>query len=265
MKDKPLVSVVVPTFNSEQFLERCLGSVRAQTYGNIEVIAVDNYSKDKTKEIAERYQAKIVSSGAKRSEARNIGVKEGEGTCVFFVDSDMELSASVVDECLRKIDMGYDGIIVPEVSIGEGFWAECKALEKSLYFGDDSIEAARFFRKSVFESVGGYDLDLEAGEDWALNQKIRKSGSRIGRIAAVVYHLEGRLSLHRTMQKKCYYGKTLKRYALEHPEDAKKQLQPIRLAFLRGWRKLARDPTHAFGMIVMKTCELAVGGIGALS
>jgi glycosyltransferase involved in cell wall biosynthesis len=258
VKDEPLVSVVVPTFNSERFLERCLASVRAQTCSNIEVIAVDNYSTDKTKGIAERYQAKIISSSAKRSEARNIGAKEAEGACVFFVDSDMELGASVVDECLRKIDMGYDGIIVPEFSVGEGFWAECKALEKSLYVGDDLIEAARFFRKSVFENVGGYDLDLEAGEDWGLNQKIRKSGCRIGRIEAIVYHHEGRLSLHKTMQKKRYYGKTLKRYAQKHPEDAKKQLRPIRLAFARGWRKLARDPTHAFGMFVMKTCEYAV-------
>ena len=49
---KPLVSVVVPTFNSERFLEECLRSIREQTYSNVEVIAVDNYSTDKTREIA---------------------------------------------------------------------------------------------------------------------------------------------------------------------------------------------------------------------
>ena len=45
---KPLVSVVVPTRNSAQFLERCLASIRNQSYANVEVIAVDNYSSDGT-------------------------------------------------------------------------------------------------------------------------------------------------------------------------------------------------------------------------
>jgi glycosyltransferase involved in cell wall biosynthesis len=252
---EPLVSVVVPTFNSERFLERCLRSVTEQTYPCIEIIVVDNYSTDKTKEIAKRYGARIISSDAKRSEARNIGAEGANGAWVFFVDSDMELCVSVVDECLRKIGRGYGGIIVPEVSVGNGFWAKCKALEKSLYVGNDLIEAARFFRKSVFESLGGYDLDLEAGEDWDLSQRIRKSGYRIGRIEATIKHDEGRLSLVRTMQKKGYYGKTLKRYALKHHADAKRQLGLIRPAFLTGWKKLARDPIHALGMIVMKACE----------
>ena len=255
MKDEPLVSVVIPTFNSERFLERCLRSVKEQTCDNIEIIVVDNYSTDKTNEIAKKYGGKIISSDAKRSEARNIGAKGASGVWVFFVDSDMELGFSVVNECVRKTAEGYDGIIVPEVSVGEGFWAKCKALEKSLYVGDDLIEAARFFRKTVFDSVRGYDLDLEAGEDWDLNQRIRKSGYRIGRIEATIDHNEGRLSLPSTMQKKKYYGKTLKHYALKHPDDAKRQLGLIRPAFLRRWKKLARDPIHATGMLVMKTCE----------
>jgi len=248
---------VIPTFNSERFLEKCLASVKEQTCGSVEIIVVDNHSIDRTKEIAQKYQAKVISVDAKRSKARNIGAREAKGKWVFFVDSDMELAASVVDDCLRKADMGYSGIIVPEVSVGEGFWAECKALEKSLYVGDDSIEAARFFRKSVFEGVGGYDLDLEAGEDWDLNQRTRKAGYRIGRIESTIKHCEGRLSLRRTIQKKRYYGKTLNRYALKHPYDARLQFGIVRPAFLRCWKKLARDPVHALGMFVMKTCEFA--------
>ena len=46
-------------------------------------------------------------------------------------------------------------------------------LEKLCYVGDDLIEAARFFRKSSFDAIGGYDVDLEAGEDWDLNQRLR--------------------------------------------------------------------------------------------
>ena len=52
---EPLVSVIVPTRNSAQFLERCLASIRNQSYANVEVIAVDNYSSDGTPEIGRKY------------------------------------------------------------------------------------------------------------------------------------------------------------------------------------------------------------------
>jgi glycosyltransferase involved in cell wall biosynthesis len=84
MKDKPLVSVVVPTFNSEGFLERCLASVRGQTYPNIEVIVVDNYSKDKTREIAKSYGVRVVLCRAGRSMARNVGADLARGQIYFF-------------------------------------------------------------------------------------------------------------------------------------------------------------------------------------
>lgn len=261
---KPLVSVVVPTFNSERFLEKCLASVREQTYANVEIIVVDNHSTDRTKEIAEKYQAKTISIDAKRSEARNIGGKEAKGEWVFFVDSDMELGASVIDDCVRKTDRGYCGIIVPEISIGEGFWAKCKALEKICYIGDDSIEATRFLRRSVFDKIGGYDPELEAGEDWDLNQRIKDNGYRIGRIASFVKHHEGKLSLRGTLLRKHNYGRTLRRYQIKHPEEAKKQLRLIRPAFKKHRRELARDPIHTFGMLLMKTAEFGAGGLGYL-
>jgi glycosyltransferase involved in cell wall biosynthesis len=265
VKDKTLVSVVVPTFNSERFLEKCLASVKEQTYCNVEIIVVDNHSTDRTKEIAEKYQAKVISVDAKRSKARNIGAKEAKGQWVFFVDSDMELDASVVDESVKKIKEGYGGVIVPEVSVGEGFWASCKTLEKACYIGDDSIEAARFFKKSVLEDVGGYDSGLEAGEDWDLNYRFLEAGQKVGRVSAFIKHQEGRLSLRGTMLRKKYYGKTLKRYMAKNPAEAKQQLKLLRPAFLKCWRKLAKDPIHALGLLIMKACEFISSKLGYLA
>jgi len=48
MKNKPLVSVVIPTYNSEKTLKKCLESIKRQTYKNIEIIVVDKFSKDRT-------------------------------------------------------------------------------------------------------------------------------------------------------------------------------------------------------------------------
>jgi len=261
---RTLVSLIIPTKNSEETIGTCLKSVREQTYPNIEVVVVDSYSSDGTREIAEKFGAKIIESRAMRSKARNIGAEKATGALTLFLDSDMELSPKVIEECVNKVKEGYDTVIIPEVSVGIGFWANCKALEKSCYIGDELIEAPRFFKREVFEAVKGYDPELEAGEDWDLNQRIGKAGYRIGRIRAFIRHHEGRLSLRETMLKKYQYGKTLELYRIKHPKEAKDQLNLIRPAFIKNWKILAKDPIHALGMLFMKTCELGAVALAAL-
>ena len=262
MAENPLVSVIIPTKNSRETIEICLKSIKSQGYQNTEIIVVDALSTDNTHKISEKYGAIVVRKNAGRPEARNIGAEEAKGELILSFDSDMELTPRVVEECVVKVEEGYDALIIPEVSVGNGFWAKCKALEKSCYIGDELIEASRFFKREVFEAVKGYDPELEAGEDWDLNQRIRKAGYRVGRIKALIKHHEGRLSLWKTMKIKYQYGKTLEKYKRKHPNEAKRQLRPIRHGFIRNWRKLARDPIHAFGMIFMKMCELFASKLG---
>jgi glycosyltransferase involved in cell wall biosynthesis len=257
--EKPLVSVIVPTKNSGRTLTTCLGSIRNQTYPNVESIIVDNFSADGTKRIAENHAARTIEADAKRSEARNWGANVAVGEFVFFVDSDMELDPNVVEECVKRIREGYDAIIIPEISVGEGFWAKSKTLEKLCYVGDDLIEGTRFLRRSVFEALGGYDSELEAGEDWDLFNRIKKAGYGIARTKSFIMHHEGRLSLMDSVRKKQYYAKTIDRYIQKHPDIAKKQLTLFRPAFFRNWRKMVADPPHAFGLFIMKLCEFGVG------
>jgi len=138
---QPLVSVIVPTKNSEAFLEKCLVSVREQSYPDVEVIVVDNFSSDGTPEIAKKYTRKFYQKGPERSSQRNYGAKMSKGKYVVFFDSDMELSKKVVKECVEVIssDKKMGGVIIPEISVGEGFWAKCKALERECYIGDETI------------------------------------------------------------------------------------------------------------------------------
>ena len=254
--DNPLVSVVIPTKNSGETIETCLKSVREQTWPNIEVIVVDNYSSDDTREIAEKFDAKAIESKVGRSGARNIGAEKAIGEFILFLDSDMELDSTVVRRCVEKVgEHKCDAVIIPEVSVGESFWARCKALEKACYIGDDTIEAARFLKRSAFNIVNGYDPELLFGEDKDLDIRIRKAGFKIGRVNAFLQHHEGKLSLRETMLKKNHYGRTLNRYRRKHSNEAKQQLKLIRPAFIRNWRKLARDPIHALGMFFMKFCE----------
>ena len=111
---KPLVSVVIPTYNSQRTIGICLKSVREQTYSSIEVIVMDKNSSDRTSKIAESYGAKIFKLNSERTEAKNFGVKKALGEYVCFIDSDMELTPNVIEECVNLIekDVKIGGIIV---------------------------------------------------------------------------------------------------------------------------------------------------------
>ena len=89
---KPLVSVIIPAYNAEPFLRETLDSVVAQTYGNLEIIVVDDGSTDGTRELVLSYGARVrylyqANSGS-CSKPRNAGVQIAEGELIAFVDAD---------------------------------------------------------------------------------------------------------------------------------------------------------------------------------
>jgi len=259
VSDKVLVSIIIPTFNSQSVIEKCLNSLKRQTYRHLEIIVVDNYSNDATRKIASRYGS-LYSKGSERCTQRNFGATKAKGEFLFFIDSDMELESTVVEECVNEaVEKNTDAIIVPEVSVGEGFWTDCKALERSCYINDSSIEAPRFFKKKAFLKLGGYDENLIAAEDWDLSQRLKKSGFLVSRINSLIKHHEGKLSLKKTMIKKYRYGMTISRYIRKHKEESKQQFVLIRPCFLKSYKRLFKKPVVTAGMVVMKACEFAAG------
>ncbi len=267
MKKLPLVSVIIPTRNSEEFLGNCLESVKMQAYKNVEIIVVDNNSTDKTKEIAVKYTKSVFNKGPERSAQRNFGAGKSKGDYLLFIDSDMELSKKVVEECVDRVQKST-GIIIPEKSMGEGFWAQCKALERSFYIGVDWIEAPRFFSKEVFNKFKGYDETQTGTEDYDLPQRIKEEfgENSILRINSFIYHHEGRLSLFDTLKKKFYYAKTAGVYTTRksNEEYSKKQsniLERYKLYFSHP-KKLFKNPFFGLGVLFMKTAELGMLGVG---
>jgi len=267
MRKLPLVSVIIPTKNSEEFLVDCLESIKKQTYKDVEIIVVDNNSTDRTKKLASKYTKLVFNKGPERSAQRNFGAIKSTGDYLLFIDSDMELSKKAVEECVSKIKKST-GIIIPEKDMGEGFWAKCKALERSFYIGVDWIEAARFFPKEVFYEFKGYDEMQTGTEDSDFPQRIKdKFGENsILRINSFIYHHEGKLSLFDTLKKRLYYAKTSNAYTnrKSNEEYFKKQssiLQRYKLYFSDP-RKLFKNPFLGLGVLFMKTLEFGVWGIG---
>jgi glycosyltransferase involved in cell wall biosynthesis len=232
----------------------------------VELIVVDNASSDDTLQIAQSFADSVLDKGPERSAQRNAGAAASRGEFVMFVDSDMNLEPDVVSQCVALARTGSASVVVPETSFGTGFWARCKALERSCYVGDTTIEAARFFTRETFESCGGYDERIVAGpEDWDLHERVRKRAGEPPRTSAFIHHDEGDLRLRETLATKYYYGKSAEGYIRKHKTTASRQLTLLRPAFFRHRRRLALHPLLSAGMLLMKVSELAAGGAGLVA
>lgn len=118
------VSIVIPVYNAEDTIERCLDSLRRQTLKEIEIIAVDDGSTDKTPEILAEYAAHDARIKVIRQEnayvgaARNNGLKYAKGEYVGFVDSDDWVSEDFYEQLYQTaIYSGRDVVMVPEVLV----------------------------------------------------------------------------------------------------------------------------------------------------
>ena len=115
IKEKTImVSVIVPIYNVDEYLEECLESIRNQTYTNIEVILVNDGSTDGSREICESYCEKdirfrlINQENQGQSVARNRGVKESVGQYIMFVDSDDVVNTDVLEVLLPYMKTDVD-------------------------------------------------------------------------------------------------------------------------------------------------------------
>lgn len=90
----PLISVIVPIFNAEKYLDKCIGSIVGQSYDNMEIILVDDGSTDRSLEICKEYQKNdsrikiVIQENMGQATARKIGILKARGELVGFVDSD---------------------------------------------------------------------------------------------------------------------------------------------------------------------------------
>lgn len=259
------VSVIISTRNAALSLETCLLSIQGQIDKAYELIVVDRDSTDNTKAIAKKFTDKVYNFGSERSEQRNFGAKQSSGDYLLFIDADMELSPAVISAAVGKIqsDPEIKAVIIPEKSVGEGYWSEVKSFERSFYINDSNIEAPRFIKREDFLKINGYDADLIAGEDWDLHQRLKDNGIKIGRIDTLIYHHEGHLTLKKSILKKYYYGTKIKSY-LRKKTFTPSQVSPFRVNFLKKPILFLKKPALSFGLIILKGSEFTAALIGLI-
>ena len=246
-----LVSVIVATKNSESTIRKCLESVWNQTYRPIEVIVVDQYSSDSTVAIAKEFTDRVYHAGPERGPQYNLGFRVAKGDLLYRIDSDFVLEPDVIREAVALISQGYDAVVVPnEPDPSISFWARVRTLEGRCYHDDEWNVAARFFKAPILRSLGGFDEDLVAGEDYDLHNRLLLEGYRVGRITSREIHLGEPRSLKDVYGKYFYYGQTIREFLRRDRGRGTRQLLPLRTAYIRHWRDFLRQPDLTAGFLV---------------
>ena len=199
--NNPLVSVVIPVYNCAEYIGECIDSVAEQTYDNIEIIVVNDGSKDGSENIIKdkRKRCHNILYYKQRnkgvSAARNLGIKKARGEYITFVDGD-DLVGKYLVECLvNQITCTHPGCIIvskPTQKINEfkervlGYKkpvvksiSSSQALIKLLYpYGIDNGPYAKLY-PTVLLKKNLFNIDLSIAEDLELNYRLIKSSKII--------------------------------------------------------------------------------------
>lgn len=256
---EPLVSIIIPTRNSEKYLQSCLESIRSQTYRNIEIIVVDNFSCDQTPKIAKKFTKNFFQAGPERSSQLNLAASRAKGQYLYRVDSDFLVEKDHIRNMVEKCEKEHlDGILTFNRSYSaRSFWARVRHFEREMYRTERIILASRFFRKKIFEKAGGFNENLIAFEDYDLQARMEAAGGRFGLVDSCDLHLGEPESLLAVARKNFYFGKTsgkaiLSFYFRRFPERAFSQIQPLRLSYFKNLKRALSRPTLLFGLIIYK-------------
>lgn len=244
--ENPLVSIIVPTYNSGHTLRKCLNSIVSQTYKNVEIIVVDNFSQDNTIQICKDFNVKYIQVSAIRSKARLIGAKLSKGEYLLHIDSDMELTPRVIEECIRLAKTkGADAVVIPEINIGETYWAKCTNFGKVL---SNLCKRGylRFIKREVYFEIGGHDPTLVAGEDKDLHDRTLIANKKVIFSSELILHHIGDVSLKDIIKKVKFYSKTLPRFYAKHKTPLKENRCPKKLL-----RLFLTDPLHGIGYLFL--------------
>lgn len=226
----PLVSIIVPVYNVEGYLEECIESMLSSTYGNIEIILMDDGSTDNSADICSRYAGKdrrikfLRQNNQGVATARKNAAKHASGEYIMFVDADDYIDADLIQKLISESE-GYD-LVTSGYYNGYGKIVRCyDGLEEGAYSSEEEIryvysnlifmnntkrmgihrsQWAKLFEatlaKEIFEEI---DESIFWGEDgeFLYRYALKCKSVRITRICGYHYRMRGDSAVHTANKK----------------------------------------------------------------
>ena len=204
------MSLLIRVYNGERYLAQSVESALAQTYGNIEIIAVNDGSTDGSAEILERYSDRIMivnTRHAGRAAAYNVGIAHMTGEWLAEVASDDIMYPDAVERLVgaaERLDSSSTTKTIPFFDMQMLGSDGRPSGRKMLYHMDNSMDAmeqgasmfsmyfghvcASILHRSILEDVGGFDEDLGRGEDMEFSMRLTiNHGYRFHHVPVVIY------------------------------------------------------------------------------
>lgn len=184
-------SIIIPSFNSAQFISKCIDSVIKQTYKNWEIIVIDNNSKDETVKIINSFKSdkikiyKINNEGI-IAKSRNLGIMNSTGNWIAFLDSDDSWEKNKLDICLKYIEKKNIDFIYHDLNINyqnkkkffsetmKGYYLKKPIIKDLLKKGNSTPTSSIVVKKELIIKVGLLDesKNIAMSEDYNLTLKI---------------------------------------------------------------------------------------------
>ena len=195
------ISIIVPVYNSEKHLRKCIDSLVGQTFKDIEIILVNDGSRDSSQEIIDEYAAKypemikaIYQENRGQAAARNHGLEIAEGDYIFFVDSDDYVDVTACEKTYNEaVAKGYDIVCFGywienkgERTYREYFTVKCED-KKAQYFINDTSPWNKLISRSLFSENGLKFLESYIYEDLELVPRLGLYTDKIGHISEALY------------------------------------------------------------------------------
>lgn len=218
-----LVSVIIPTYNVEKEIKRCIESIINQTYKNIEIIIVDDYSTDNTVNIIknnyknnEKIKLFLNDSNKKAAYTRNRAINESQGELIAIQDADDYSSPLRIEKQVKYLLKNKDFSFVGSNAYSfdrKGIWKLTDLKEKPIsedFYKKKSpfVHGSILFKRKALEDVNLYRVakETERGQDGDLLMRLYKAGFKGANIDEALYYYQENLNTVRKRSFKFRYA-----------------------------------------------------------
>lgn len=228
---RPLVSVIVPVYNAEKYLKRCLESILSQTYCNYEVILIDDGSTDNSKDIVNKYQSKddriiyLYQENEGNTSARKRGVNIAKGEYLIFVDADDWIEKNCIDTLLKEMLKSNADLVMSNLyrngktettilkqHINYGIYNNPKDIIPNMIYNNGrngviaSLSGKMYTIRIAKKGINAIDKKLNYGEDYYMTFWCILNAQCISVIDDAFYHYEENpLSYSNTFQEDIFF------------------------------------------------------------